>query len=587
MKLLLTAVNAKYIHSNPAIYCLQSYAHDYREHIELAEYTINQSLEEVLRSIYEKHPDILAFSCYIWNISMIERLIREYKKLDPNVEIWLGGPEVSYDAMDCLESIPQLRGVMVGEGEATFLEVVKYYVDNSSEHEKYTRSKSLSEIRGICYRDTEGVLHRNGLREALDFRRLPFLYQEAKDLKPFHNHIIYYETSRGRPFSCSYCLSSIEKGVRFRDLDLVYQELQLFLDHKVPQIKFIDRTFNCNKAHAMGIINYIKEHDNQITNFHFEIAADLLGEEELNLLSTLRPGLVQLEIGVQSTNPKTIEAIHRVMDLKKVAYCVDRVKQSHNIHQHLDLIVGLPYEDYISFANSFNDVYAMYPDQLQLGFLKVLKGSLMGELCKQYEIYYHEEAPYEVLYTKWLPYEDVCRLKDIEDMVEVYYNSGQFSKTIRFLEHKFANPFAMYEALADYYRNNDLFGVNQARIRRYTILREFAMECLDEHEVKALEEIMVYDLYLREKLKSRPEFASGYEMYKKLYKAFLSNHSQEYQIGDCVHIEHFVIDIEHAVSTGEVVDKDYFILFDYSKSKNLYNEHPIRRINPMELGANS
>ena len=567
MKLLLTAVNAKYIHSNPAIYCLQSYAKEFGQHIQLAEYTINQSVEEVLRSIYDKHPDVLAFSCYIWNISMIERIIREYKKLDPSVEIWVGGPEVSYDAYECLSRIPQLRGIIVGEGEATFYDVIKHYV----EQEK-ADTNGLAAIPGICYRNEEHQLCQNGYREALDFRRLPFIYQEASDLKAFHNHIIYYETSRGCPFSCSYCLSSIEKGVRFRDLDLVYQELQLFLDHKVPQVKFIDRTFNCNKAHAMGILNYIKDHDNQITNFHFEIAADLLDEEELNLLATLRPGLVQLEIGVQSTNLETIKAIHRVMDLEKVARCVATVKQAHNIHQHLDLIVGLPYEDYQTFANSFNDVYAMNPDQLQLGFLKVLKGSLMGELCKQYEIYYLDEAPYEVLYTKWLPYQDVCKLKDIEDMVEVYYNSGQFSYTIKFLEHKFDTPFGMYEAMANYYRSHSLFGVNQARIRRYTILLEFAQEYLSDKEKVALGEIMVYDLYLREKLKSRPVFAAGYETYKKLYKAFLSKNAKEYEIGDCVHIEHFTVDIERAVTTGEVVNRDYYILFDYSKPRNLYNE---------------
>lgn len=567
MKLLLTAVNAKYIHSNPAIYCLQSYAHDFREYIELAEYTINQSLEEVLRSIYEKRPNILAFSCYIWNISMVERLIREYKKLDPKVEIWVGGPEVSYDAMDCLVRLPQLRGVMFGEGEATFYEVMKYYVEGEC-----LKNEGLVNIRGIAYRDLNQGVYVNPVRETIDFRRLPFLYKEAMDLSVFGNRIVYYETSRGCPFSCSYCLSSIDKRVRFRDLDLVYQELQLFLELKVPQVKFIDRTFNCNKTHAIGIWNFLKEHDNQITNFHFEIAADLLDEEEIAILSTLRPGLIQLEIGVQSTNPKTIDAIHRVMDLKKVAQCVAKIKQGHNIHQHLDLIAGLPYEDYASFANSFNDVYVMRPDQLQLGFLKVLKGSQMGELCRQYEICYQEQPPYEVLYTKWLPYEDVCRLKDIEEMVEVYYNSGQFTHTIKFLEDRFKTPFDLYETLARYYRKNSLFGVNQARVRRYRILQDFSKEYLTPKEQDALNQIMVYDLYLREKLKARPEFATSFESYKKLYKDFLNQHASNNQIGECVHIEHFTVDMESLIKNGEIMDKDCFVLFDYSKPKNLYQE---------------
>lgn len=567
MKLLLIAVNAKYIHSNPAIYCLRSYAYEYHEHIQLAEYTINQNLEEVLRSIYEKQPNILAFSCYIWNISMVERLIREYKKLDPKVEIWVGGPEVSYDGMDCLNRLPQLRGVMIGEGEATFYEVVKSYIDNGSYDDKV-----LSKIPGICYRNSNQVIQSNPLREGMDFRRLPFLYRDEIDLSAFCNRIIYYETSRGCPFSCSYCLSSIEKGVRFRDLDLVFQELKLFLDKKVPQVKFIDRTFNCNKTHAMGIWNYIKNHDNQITNFHFEIAADLLDEEELELLASFRPGLIQLEIGVQSTNPKTIEAISRVMNLSKLTQCVARIKQGQNIHQHLDLIAGLPYEDYNSFANSFNDVYAMNPDQLQLGFLKVLKGSHMGEMCRNYEIVYQEEPPYEVLYTKWLPFEDVCRLKDIEDVVEVYYNSGQFSNTIRFLEHKFITPFQLYEAIATYYREHSLFGANQARIRRYMILKDFSQDYLSGKEQEALNQIMIYDLYLREKLKSRPEFVMEGESYKKLYKAFLSQQSDQYKIGNSVHIEHFTLDLELIAESGNIVERDYFILFDYTKPRNLYQE---------------
>ncbi len=567
MKLLLTAVNAKYIHSNPAIYCLQSYAASYKDNIELAEFTINQNLDDILRSIYDKKPDVLALSCYIWNMGMVERIIREYKKLDCNCSIWVGGPEVSYDAVACLKRIPELDGVMIGEGEATFLELSKAYVECKKEQIDF------SKIDGIAYRDFEGTICVSGIREPLDFSKLPFMYQFAMDLSAFENRIVYYETSRGCPFSCSYCLSSIDKRVRFRNLELVFQELQLFLDKEVPQVKFIDRTFNCNKSHSMAIWKYIKEHDNQKTNFHFEIAADLLGEEELEFLATLRPGLIQLEIGVQSTNPETIKAIHRHMDLKKVSYNVWRVKKARNIHQHLDLIAGLPYEDYETFQRSFDQVYAMQPDQLQLGFLKVLKGSLMEELSQEYSIVYHGEPPYEVLYTKWLSYLDICRLKDVEEMVEVYYNSGQFQYTIRYMASFWDSAFSFYEALANYYRQFDLFGFHQARIKRYTILRDFAMfSGYKEEQLKLLEELMTLDLYLREKLKARPVFASTSEANKSLYKQFLTNHAKEYGIGDCVHIEHFTYDVFAAANDGQQCQKDFYILFDYSKPKSIFDE---------------
>ncbi len=566
MKLLLTAVNAKYIHSNPAIYCLQSYAAKYKDNIELAEYTINQSLDDILRSIYEKHPDVLAISCYIWNMQMVERIIREYKKLDPQVDIWVGGPEVSYDATACLLRLPELTGVMIGEGEETFLELIANYVTNLD------AKQGFCNIEGIAYRNCNQEIQCTKLRQAVDFSRLPFLYQFAMDLHAFEHRIIYYETSRGCPFSCSYCLSSIDKRVRFRDLDLVYQELQLFLDKKVPQVKFIDRTFNCNKKHAMSILRFLKEHDNGITNFHFEIAADLLDEEQLEFLATLRPGLIQLEIGVQSTNPDTIKAIHRHMDLKKIAYNVAKVKESRNIHQHLDLIAGLPYENYTSFQQSFDEVYAMRPDQLQLGFLKVLKGSYMGECCKEYNIVYHSESPYEVLYTQWLSYSDVCKLKDLEEMVEIYYNSGQFAHTIRYLEHYYESSFSMYESLALYYRTNKLFDCNHSRMSRYTILMNFTKEQLKKDEFEVLLQLMTFDLYSREKLKARPTFTKPYEEYKKEYKSFLTNHAANYGIGDCVHMEHFTHDIFVAEQEGVVKEKDFFILFDYSKEKSIFGE---------------
>lgn len=400
MKVLLTAINAKYIHSNLAVYSLQAFASEagdlYRQSVEIAEYTINQQVDEILMSLYAKKPDVICFSCYLWNIIYVEQIVREIVKVLPQTEIWLGGPEVSWHARNVLEKMPQVRGVMCGEGEETFLELLEYY---------HGRIMSLGKIDGIVYRQNLSVpdgyaegtpenpfqveaktIAENPPRKALDLNRVPFVYKQdlfsTKDdegkeametaggagMERFRNKIIYYESSRGCPFSCSYCLSSIDKCLRFRDIETVKQELQFFIDQEVPQVKFVDRTFNCRHDHAFAIWSYLAEHDKGKTNFHFEVAADLLNEEELCLISSMRPGLIQLEIGVQSTNPKTIREIRRTMDFERVKNVVERVHAQGNIHQHLDLIAGLPYEDYESFRKSFLDVYALRPEQLQLGF---------------------------------------------------------------------------------------------------------------------------------------------------------------------------------------------------------------------------
>ncbi|MDY3109595.1 MAG: DUF4080 domain-containing protein, partial [Lachnospiraceae bacterium] len=453
MKFLLTAVNAKYIHSNPAIYSLRAYAGvTYEQHIELAEYTINHSLQSILTGIYEKKPDVIGFSCYIWNIRMIEELLEELPKIMPRVPIWVGGPEVTYRAAEFLEQHPSVQGVMVGEGEATFLEVLRYYLEEPI---------SLSQIAGIVYRDEKGRIIQNEPRELTNLDRLPFLYH---NLEPFTNRIIYYETGRGCPYRCSYCLSSIDKTVRLRSFSVVREELQFFLDHQVTQVKFVDRTFNCNRKHAMDIWQYLIEHDNGVTNFHFEIEADILSEEELALLAKARPGLFQMEIGVQTANPETLHEIRRTARLDRIEHAVAQLKRAGNIHVHLDLIAGLPFEDYESFGHSFDTVYAMEPEQLQLGFLKVLWGSYMQEKAKDYELKYLTTAPYEVLSTKWLSYGDVVRLKRVEEMVELYYNSNQFTTTLPLLEAFFARPFAMYQALADFYEDNGYFVTTPSRI---------------------------------------------------------------------------------------------------------------------------
>ena len=549
MNILLAAINAKYIHSNLAVYSLRAYACQYKEEIRIAEYTINQPVDEILMDIYTRQPDILCFSCYLWNISYVEQLLMEIPKILPETKIWLGGPEVSYNAGEMLEEYPGLSGGSCGEGEGTFLELMDYYHAGTAagrEEADYFRRVSvtaLSEIRGIVYRNSNGSITQTLPRPILDLSTVPFVYEHIEN---FQNRIIYYESSRGCPFSCSYCLSSIDKCLRFRDLDLVKRELQFFIDHEVPQVKFVDRTFNCRHDHAMAVWQYIKDHDRGRTNFHFEIAADLLNEEEITLIRSMRPGLIQLEIGIQSANGRTICEIRRKMDLDKVENTVSRLREKRNVHQHLDLIAGLPYEDYNSFRKSFDRVYAMKPDQLQLGFLKVLKGSLMHEKTEEYKLVYQNRPPYEVLSTKWLPYADVIRLKKIEEMVEVYYNSGQFRNTMEHAEKEFPGAFAMYSALADYYERHDLFRVSHSRMARYEILLRFLQEYTEMHsdspesrrrntaespECRMTEyaEWLTLDLYLRDNVRNRPQFLPESRVSSDEAAAFYKTEEQEHR----------------------------------------------------------
>ncbi len=559
MKLLLVAINAKYIHSNLAVHSLRAYArkHGFDDSVSLVEYTINHSEEDILRQIYKEKADVIAFSCYIWNIKMVLSLTKELRKVRPEAKLWLGGPEVTYDPSVCLYENTEITGIMMGEGEQTFLELIQHYTKGSF---------SLDQIAGIAYREGDQVRITKP-RELLSLNDIPFPYE---DLEDFNHRIIYYESSRGCPFSCSYCLSSVDKRIRFRDTELVKQELQYLMDRQVPQVKFVDRTFNCNRLHAMEIWRYIKEHDNGITNFHFEIAADLLDEDEIAYLATLRPAQVQFEIGVQSTNSNTVEVIHRKMDLNRVRANVHRIKVGRNIHQHLDLIAGLPLEDYHSFERSFREVYEMEPDQLQLGFLKVLKGSPMEEDAKTYGIVYRDIPPYEVLYTKHLSFEELLKLKGICEMVEIYYNSGQFTNAIGYLKHYYSSPMKLYEELYTYYESRHMELQAHSRIKRYEILLDFFRdqvisglpELAQDKQVSSelFKDILLMDLFLRENMKSRPAFAAegNRKNYKELYEVYRKQHK-------IIHIEEFTYDIEVAVAEGKAVKNAATILFDYSE----------------------
>ena len=572
MKIVLSAINAKYIHSNPAIYGLKAYAGALGDMVKLKEYTINQYTDDIFKYLYKEKADVAVFSCYIWNISMVLELVDLLKKAQPKLQIWLGGPEVSYDSAELMQQNPAIDGVMRGEGEETFKQMLAYWKCQE------TYEADLKNILGITWRAGDEIIE-NAPALPVDMNTLPFIY---KDMAVFEHKIIYYESSRGCPYSCSYCLSSIDKRVRFKDTELVKKELQIFLDAKVPQVKFVDRTFNCRHTHTMEVWRYIHEHDNGITNFHFEITADLLNDTEMDLLAQMRPGLVQLEIGVQSTYPKTIEEIHRKVDFDKLSYVVNRIHAAGNIHQHLDLIAGLPYENLEQFKQSFDDVYHLRPHQLQLGFLKVLKGSYMHEKQKDYGLVYRTKPMYEVISTDWMSFDDILYLKDIEQVLELFYNSHQFDMSVRYLEWFYDRPFALYDALAACFRKMGWFGVNCKRQQRYDQLLEFAKTVVPE--VDLFKELLVWDLYAREAVKTRPDWARDLTPEKEriaemfgdgtFIERYLADYTNEsYRtIRHYTHLEPLYYDLEAAVKEGQIVRKDEDVLFDYRKRSPLTDE---------------
>lgn len=601
MKILLTAINAKYIHSNLAVYSLQAYAAAHGHKIERAEYTINNQLEDILEKIYCQKPDILLFSCYIWNVEYVKELVSEFHKLRPEVPIWVGGPEVSFETERFLKENPAITGIMMGEGERTLTELCEYFEQCEQDAQSLSQNRDearnetagagmeyekksgaftelneemLKKIDGISYRRSDGTVAIQPLRSLIPMDELPFCYANLKD---FEHRIIYYESSRGCPFNCSYCLSSVDKKLRFRSLPLVYKELQFFIDAKVPQVKFVDRTFNCQHEHAMGIWKYIKEHDNGITNFHFEISADLLREDELELISDMRPGLIQLEIGVQSTNGDTIREIHRTMRLEEVYRAVNRVKAGKNIHQHLDLIAGLPFEDYQRFQQSFNDIYALHLQQLQLGFLKVLKGSYMYEHAQEYGLVYRSRPPYEVMASKWVSYDEMLEIRLVEEMLELHYNSGQFLTYLAVLEWKYDSTFQMFLDMGHFYREHGYLDCSHSRVRRTEIVQEFA-EIVDPERRDIYREALIFDLYKIEKSKSRPFWAKNVQQDKRQTGKYLREHGMEKKY---CHFEYF----EHINEKGEITEeKDpLWLLFDYENRDSLTNEAALFRIDEMGL----
>ncbi len=495
MNALLLAVNSKYIHTNLAVRYLKEYARQKGiTEVDFAEYTINQHLPYIIDQVYRRRPAVLLLSCYIWNIEMMLDFAAEYKLIAPETLIVAGGPEVSYNSRQVLEENPAIDMILSGEGEKPFVQLM--------EHLKGQRP--VEEVRSLTYRCSSSILQ-NPWEEEIELSELPFAYM---DLPELDHKILYFESIRGCPFRCSYCLSSIIKNVRYMPLEQACAYLQIFLDAKVPQVKFVDRTFNCKKDHAMGIWKYLVEHDNGITNFHFELSAHLMDEEMLSFLSTVRQGLFQFEVGVQSTNEDTIKEIHRSTSTEKLLEICRRIDSAKNIHLHLDLIAGLPYEDIHSFGRSFDQVMSIRPQQMQLGFLKILKGSLMAEKAAEYGMVISKKSPFQVYSTNWLSVEDMMVLKDMEEMVETYYNSGLYSRTILWILDQEVSDFAFFRDMGRYYVEQGFHQKSQSPEEKWSILRDYYVSRQGCGKLAIFDELALYDICRHSKPKKLPEWLS-------------------------------------------------------------------------------
>ena len=501
MKVLLTTLNSKFIHTNLAIRYIKESIKDLVD-VDIREYTINNQLDYILKDIYLAKYDAIFFSTYIWNIYDIVKLCENIKKVNPNVIIGLGGPEVSYDSEEAMEKYEFVDYIIRGEGEMVMRDLVKHF----------RGEMSIEDVDGITYRQ-DGKIIRNKTRELLkDLDLIPSPYENL-DVKEYENRIVYYETSRGCPFNCQYCLSSAIKGLRYFSIDRVKRDLKNLIDARVSQIKFIDRTFNANKKFAKEIMEFLMENDNGYTTYHFEVTAHLLDDDMLEFLKDCKEGLFQFEIGVQTTNQEALDAVGRRDDFEKLSYVVKTIESYQNIHQHLDLIAGLPYEGYDSFEKSFNDVFGLQIEQLQLGFLKMIKGTGMRARAEEFEYEYRDYAPYEVLSNKFISYDEILKLKDIEDILERYYNSNNFSLSVKYIIENYysESAFKFFEEFATYFDEMGYFHLAQGKNQLYSILLDFYKEKIGEN-YDLFMEILKYDYVSLGKISSVPNIFAKVEV---------------------------------------------------------------------------
>lgn len=572
MKILLTTLNSKFIHTNLAIRYLKEFVRDLID-VDMKEYTINNDLDYILKDIYKNEYDIILFSTYIWNVGDIVKLCDNLKKIRPNTKIALGGPEVSYDSYEAMKKYDFVDYILYGEGELIFKDLVLHLQGK----------KDINDVNGLVYRQGNEIIVNKPMELLQNLDEIPSPYENLNP-KEYENRIVYYESSRGCPFNCQYCLSSTIPGLRYFSLDRIKSDLKALIDARVSQIKFIDRTFNANKKVAMEIMDFLMKNDNGYTTYHFEVTAYLIDDKMLEFLADCKEGLFQFEIGVQSTNEKTLDAVGRRDDFKKLSHVVQTVASYRNIHQHLDLIAGLPYEDYKSFENSFNDVFNLGIEHLQLGFLKMIKGTGMRKVADEHGFKYKDYAPYEFLYNNYISYEETLKLKDIEDILERYYNSKNFVLSMRYIIGRFykQSPFKFFEAFAKYFDENGYFDLAQGKNQLYKILMDFYNENINmDNDV--FNDILKYDYISLGKTSNIPQFFNKLDVddFKNRCHVFLQDNGNlstylpsfvdkpAKHIIKYVHFEPFkfnVVDLKSDINI-EIREEKNVVLFEYDDKK--------------------
>ena len=574
MKILLTTLNSKFIHTNLAIRYLKHFVKDVNDiEVDIREYTINNELDYILKDINKNSYDVILFSTYIWNVNDIVKLCHNLKKINPNVKIALGGPEVTYDSENSMNTHDFVDYILYGEGELVFKDFVKYLKGEIN----------IEEVKGLVYRENGKVIKNKPMELLQNLDLIPSPYENI-DKSEYENRIVYYETSRGCPFNCQYCLSSTIQGLRYFSIDRVKKDLKALIDARVSQIKFIDRTFNANKKFAMEIMQFLMENDNDYTTYHFEVTAHLLTDDMLDFLSKCKEGLFQFEIGVQSTNDKVLEAVGRRDDFKKLSYVVQKIATFRNIHQHLDLIAGLPYEDYKSFEKSFNDVFNLGIEHLQLGFLKMIKGTGVRNEADKHEYRYKDYPPYEILYNKYISYDEIIKLKDIEEILEKYYNSKNFVLSMKYIIQNYykQSPFKFFEDFATYFDENGYFDASQGKNQLYKILLDFYVEKVNTN-IELFKEILKYDYISLGKTSNVPSFMNKIDIedFKNRCHIFLQDNyniskyiprfenTPAKQIIKYVHFEVFKFDILKLKEdkTMNLEENECVILFVYDDKK--------------------
>lgn len=564
MKILLVTLDSKFIHANLAIRYLKKYCKD--DNVGIKEFTINQKLEYILNEILSAGADLICFSTYIWNVEYIKEIAYIIKEANKNVKILCGGPEVSFETEKFMKNEPYIDFVISGEGEITFGEfIAEFYKDNPG----------YSTVKGLSYRDNGNIVVNYPREPVLNLDTIDYPYDEDEK---FEEKIIYYESSRGCPFACSFCMSSIDKRMRVFSMDRVKKDLTMLLQTKARQIKFVDRTFNADYKRSMEIIDFIIEHNINNMTVHFEITADIINEEFIAFLKKLPVNMFQFEIGVQSLNEDTLDEINRRMDVEKLYNVITKIRENNNIHIHLDLIAGLPYENYETFKKSFDGIHKLNAEKIQLGFLKVLKGTKIYNDRFMHEIKYRKAAPYEVICTKYISINELLKLKNIEELVDKYYNEKYFNKSLNYIfSHIFiGSAFEFYESFSMYWQKNDLYRMSHSRKKLYKILFDYIVynDRLNDEFTNS----MRYDYIFNNQFEDLPDYLdrNSEERYKAVKRflsndiSFISKYFGEFRKKEKIANEFRIVDINNEAT-----------LFIYKDKENIFNRCSTHNINDL------